>query len=347
MNQAHPHRATIAPVPEGEARPLWSVMIPTYNCAHYLRETLASVLQQDPGAAIMQIVVVDDCSTQDDPELVVKEMGGDRVQFYRQSQNIGHIHNFETCLQQARGHLIHILHGDDVVRQGFYNKLQQAFTQSPEVGAAYCRHLFMDEEGHWERISPLEQRESGILDRALERFVIRHPVQTPAIVVRRDVYEQLGGFDHRLSCCEDWEMWVRIAAQYPIWYEVEPLAIYRGRANSLSRQVARTGQDLRDISQIYEMIQAYLPPETAKALTSQSREFWAFTGLHKARQMLATGDFAGATAQMQQVFRFSVSPNVLLTSLFYLSITLVKYFARQMDVDQMFISSKSAETTNL
>lgn len=81
MTEQHPYRATIPPVPDGTPRPLWSVMIPTYNCAKYLRETLASVLVQDPGPDVMQIEVVDDHSTKDDPEAVVKELAGDRYTY--------------------------------------------------------------------------------------------------------------------------------------------------------------------------------------------------------------------------------------------------------------------------
>ena len=119
----HPFRAAIPPVAPGTPRPLWSVMIPTYNCAAYLRETLASVLAQDPGPDVMQIEVVDDHSTKDDPEAVVAEVGHGRVTFYRQPQNVGHTENFATCLQRSRGRLIHLLHGDDGVRDGFYRKM--------------------------------------------------------------------------------------------------------------------------------------------------------------------------------------------------------------------------------
>ena len=153
-NQKHPFREFVSPIPEGEPRPLWSVMIPTYNCAKYLPKTLESVLAQDPGSELMQIEVIDDCSTQDDPQAIVEELGKGRVSFYRQPDNVGHIKNFQTCLERSRGKLIHLLHGDDCVRPGFYSKLQQGFEKNPEVGAAFCRHIHMDEENNWHYISP-------------------------------------------------------------------------------------------------------------------------------------------------------------------------------------------------
>ncbi|CAN5247991.1 hypothetical protein BH24GEM2_BH24GEM2_01670 [soil metagenome] len=81
-------------------------MIPTYNCAAYLRVTLQSVLIQDPGPGRMQIEVVDDHSTRDDPEPVVRDVGQGRVGFFRQPYNAGHVASFNTCLQRSRGHLI-------------------------------------------------------------------------------------------------------------------------------------------------------------------------------------------------------------------------------------------------
>jgi len=64
--------------------PLWSVVIPTFHCARFLRQTLESMLSQGPGPDVMQIEVIDDCSTQDDPESVVRAAAGERVHFCRQ-----------------------------------------------------------------------------------------------------------------------------------------------------------------------------------------------------------------------------------------------------------------------
>ncbi|MBE9178459.1 glycosyltransferase [Oculatella sp. LEGE 06141] len=310
MDEPIQFRATIAPVPD-DHRPLWSVMIPTYNCATYLRETLASVLAQAPEPDVMQIEVVDDHSTQDDPEAVVAEVGQGRVAFYRQPENLGHVRNFETCLQRSRGHLIHLLHGDDCVRSGFYDKLQSAFATHPEIGAAFCRHILMDERGHWQDFSRLEQSKSGILDQWLDRIAITQRLQTPSMVVRREVYERLGGFDRRLTWTEDWEMWVRIAAQYPVWFEVEPLAAYRMHSASNTGNAVRTGENIRDVCRAIDLFQPYLPEPQANRLANQAREHWALYALTVARQMLTTHDVDGAIAQTRAALNCSRSPAVV------------------------------------
>lgn len=312
MNEHHFHRTTILPVPDNVQRPLWSVMIPTYNCADYLRETLASVLAQDPGSEIMQIEVVDDCSTKDDPKAVVEELGQGRVSFYQQPQNVGHVKNFNTCLQRSRGELIHLLHGDDRVLHGFYQKMQLLFEQYPTVGAAFCRHIIMDDHSHYQYFSPLEQPENGILGNWLERVAIENPLQTPSIAVRRDVYEQLGAFDHRiLSCGEDWEMWVRIAANYAVAYETEPLAAYRDNSGSLTKRSIRSGQNIRDSRLVTEIIRSYLPESVSTKLSKQAKENCAFWALHFSQQMIATGDTTAAMTQIQEGLKCSLSSRVI------------------------------------
>lgn len=312
MNEQYPQPVNILPVPDGTPRPLWSVIIPTYNCANYLRATLASVLAQDPGPDVMQIEVIDDHSTQDDPAAVVEELGHGRVVFYQQPKNVGNTRNYQTGLERSQGKLIHLLHGDDCVRDGFYRKMQRGF-ENPEVGAAFCRSILMDEHSHWQMIFPLEQPESGVLKNWLKRIAVEQRIFTPSIVVRRDVYEQIGIFNHSLLYLEDWEMWVRIAAHYPVWYEVEPLALYRNRRpGSLSERAVYSSELFQEIRMAIKIAHSYLPNTiVASELSNKARENWAILALTTAREMIAQGNIVAAKAQIQEALKCSRSLRVI------------------------------------
>jgi GT2 family glycosyltransferase len=303
----HPHRATIPPLTGAEPRPLWSVMIPTYNCARYLRETLQSVLVQDPGPAHMQIEVVDDGSTEDDPGAVVRDVGHGRVAFYQQASNVGHVRNFETCLLRARGELIHLLHGDDRVRPGFYATLERPFRDHPEIGAAFCRGVFMNERGHWALFSEIERTSPGVIDDWLQTIAAQQKMQTPAVVVRRSVYECLGGFDDRLAWSEDWEMWVRIAANYPVWYEPEVLAEYRMHGSSSTNRNVRTGENIRDTLRAIEIIRTSLREPTSGRVTERARGWCGWLAIDMAKRAVRRRDWRTAAVQLREGWKSSPS----------------------------------------
>ncbi len=306
----------ISPIQDNGHRPLWSVMIPTYNCADYLRETLAGVLAQDPGPEKMQIQVVDDWSTRDDPEAVVRELGQGRVEFYRQPRNVGHTRNFDTCLLQSRGYLVHLLHGDDLALDGFYRTMEQPFLQNPELGAAFCGQVIINEQSKQIHVSAPVEARSGILENWLERIAIGQRLQTPAMVVRREVYEKLGGFDHRIRYYgEDWEMWVRIAAAYPVWYQNKALAAYRVHTTSLSGKTQRTGENIEDLRRAIEINRAHLPEGTAERITNLALEATAQGALRRSRRMIDAGEMQAPLAQVREALRCRRSPGVLLRAL--------------------------------
>jgi glycosyltransferase involved in cell wall biosynthesis len=309
--EPHAYRARILPVAGGTARPSWSVMIPTYHCAAYLREALESVLAQDPGGDEMQIEVVDDHSTRDRPDAVVAEIGRGRVGFHRQERNVGHVRNFETCLQRARGRWIHLLHGDDLVRPGFYARMREAFEAEPGIGAAFCRTIYIDERGRPRGHTPIEQPESGILKNALEHLALEQRIMTPSIVVRRDVYEALGAFDTRLRCSEDWEMWVRVASAFPIWYQAEPLAMYRMHSDSNTGRHVQSGEDILFTRLAIDIFERYLPRESASRIARTARETYAMAAVDMARTLALRGDRAGMGAQIRAALGCSRSPRVM------------------------------------
>jgi glycosyltransferase involved in cell wall biosynthesis len=319
----HPHRPTIAPVEPGIDRPQWSVMIPTYNCARYLGEAIESVLDQDPGPERMQIEVVDDCSS-DDPEAVVRKFGG-RVSFHRQPHNLGNVGNFNACLSRARGHLIHLLHGDDALRAGFYKRLGDALEAHPEVGAAWCRYVAIDEDGNWMVVSPVEAGDAGVLAGWLERLAGGQRLQPPCIAVRREAYEQLGGFDKRLCYVEDWEMWTRIAAAYPIWHEPAALALYRVHGGTVSDRTLRSGENVRDIRRAIAINREVLPDERAGLITRDALRTAASTALRRGRRRLGAGVTQAPRSQLREALRTSRSPRVLAGAVFLQALRLRRW----------------------
>jgi glycosyltransferase involved in cell wall biosynthesis len=306
-----PNYRQIVPSISEQDRPLWSVMIPTYNCAIYLRETLASVLAQDPGKEMMQIAVIDDCSS-DNPEAVVEELGRGRVEFYRQLENVGVPQNFHTCLEKSRGYLVHQLHGDDAVREGFYQKMQKLFEQYPNIGAAFCRTIIMDEEGRWEWISGLERQENGVLSEDwLQQIADLCRIPTPSMVVRREVYEKLGGFDCRLRTTEDWEMWVRIAANYPIAHEVEPLALYRNRLASNMHSNMHNGRHAENMYKAIEVFESYLGDHIPVSIYQNAKQNCAFAALDAANACMNQGNFSKSLNQIRAAIKYRASFKVI------------------------------------
>ena len=286
----------IFPLQEGTSpRPFWSVMIPTYNPrADYLEETLKSVLQQDPGSEHMQIEVVDDCSKDGTASEITRRVGAGRVTFHAESENRGLVNTWNRCIERARGHWVHILHHDDIVLQGFYDRLYHGITCNPDVGMAFCRFAIIDANGHWKELGPLESATPGVLNDWLERVATGYHVECPAVVVKRATYERLGGFTAKLICFLDLEMWVRIAARAPVYYEPQILAGFRRHGDNVHLVQARTGANMQDMARAIRIWKKYLPANSRRQLEKQ-----ADISLMLAQQFFSNDDVAACTSQLR------------------------------------------------
>ena len=249
----------ILPVPSGIERPLWSVMIPTFNCAQFLRRTLESVLDQDPGPEQMQIEVVDDNSSADDPQAVVDQVGRGRVDFYRKPKNEGAVRNFNTCIERSRGRLVHILHGDDYVVRGFYSEFGAAFETPEPCAAVFSRAFYVDEQdelfGLSDFVTSLRETSTDPTD-----LTMGNPIRTPAAVVRRSFYEQYGGFNPSLIHVADWDVWMRAVVRGGARMLNKPLAFYRLSDAMHSNRLRRSADLHRDYFRLADLWQKQALP---------------------------------------------------------------------------------------
>ena len=317
MSSKRPHTASslrppaIGLLPVDDYRPIWSVMIPTYNPrAEYLEETLKSVLQQDPGPDQMQIEVIDDCSKDDTASEVTRRIGTGRVTFHAEPQNLGLANAWNRCIERARGHWVHILHQDDIVLPGFYDRLRKGAEES-HASAIFCRYAIANSKGHWIHMSELHRKSAGLLDDWHARITARQLIQCAAIAVRRRVYEQLGGFLPHLRFVPDWEMWQRIASQFPFWFEPSILACYRVHSDSATSRMRSNAADVREVREMIELTAVYQSPARRPMLARKARSWYAKVALFNARDLLVKVGFAPAWRQIVEALRLCHSPRVI------------------------------------
>src|ERR1700685_2224372 len=112
-------------------RPYISVLVDTYNHERFIEEALVSVLEQDVAEAECEVVVVDDGSTDQTPEIVRKF--APRVRLIRKP-NGGQASAFNARIPEARGEIISFLDGDDWWTRDKLTRVMQAITSDPSLG---------------------------------------------------------------------------------------------------------------------------------------------------------------------------------------------------------------------
>ncbi len=232
-------------------------MIPAYECADTLPRTLRSVLQQSPDIGEMQIAVIDDYSRQDLSK-VVASVGQGRVEYCRNAANLGAIATFNVCVERARGHLVHVLHADDWVVPGFYQSLTLTAERHPKSGLYCCQSQIVDEREAVIDVTPfLVGLASPAHDAA--GIAIENVLRTPAVVVRRTTYEQIGGFRPELIHTADWEMWARAITTQGGVMIPGALACYSETSTNHTARLIRSAGNLEDCLRCADHLARVIP----------------------------------------------------------------------------------------
>ncbi len=264
----------ILPLPSNIETPKWSVMIPVYNTYPYLEQCLLSVLEQDRGIEQMQIMVVDDASSDGNVKELVKRLGDGRIGYFRQPVNVGKLRNFETCIKLSEGKYIHLLYGDTFLVNDFYLEIESLFEDFPRIGAAFTDFEYINEKGIkiWDHLRLQVLR--GVLKNWLITIAKRQEVQPPAMVIKRTTYEHLGAY-FGIEFGEFWEMAVRIAAHYEVGYCPRVLAKFRVHRSNLALSSEDALLNLVDISKVIGIIRGYLPFENRDSINKESKKYFA------------------------------------------------------------------------
>jgi len=219
--------------------PTVSVIIPAWNQAQYLAESIRSVLAQTYDD--YEIIVVDDGST--DETRAVVESFGNRIRYvWQENQGLADARN--TGIGEARGEYVALLDSDDAWLPSFLTSMMLLAKANPNAAVLYCGVIYVDHCGCYlpqsgrTRILPRDE-----LYKTLLRFNFLIP---STIVMKRSVVMSAGLFDVAFRRLQDWELWIRLMKQGQVFAGLDQsLVRYRVHSESLSNDPAGGQQAAR------------------------------------------------------------------------------------------------------
>lgn len=190
--------------------PTFAVIIPTYNRAARLVSTLQSVFDQERPPA--EIIVVDDCSTDDTPDVMAGLMKvHGNLQYHRHDVNMERAAARNTGMAEASADYITFLDSDDIM---YPQCLRAAGDFAVETGSLLFHSLYesVDEEGNHLRYWPTPPLDNTIREIALGNFL-----SCIGNFIHRDIYRDYR-FDPNpvLAASEDWDFWLRVCADHSV-----------------------------------------------------------------------------------------------------------------------------------
>ncbi|HLK12034.1 MAG TPA: glycosyltransferase [Candidatus Binatia bacterium] len=216
-----------------------SVVVALYNLRAFIGEAIDSVLGQTLPHEAVELIVVDDGSTDGGGD--VARAHGARVRCLRQ-ENRGLSAARNAGLAAAGAPFVLFLDADDRIRPEMLATVLATFERQPDVGLVYTGVQCIDVAG-----APLPQhgwpRAEG---EVLDRLVVGNLIHVGAAVARRDAVVAAGGFDETLASAEDWDLWLRLARAGVRWACVDrALAEYRIRPSAMHQHPGRMAENCR------------------------------------------------------------------------------------------------------
>lgn len=209
--------------------PLVSVVMASYNSVQFVPEAIRSVLGQT--YANWELHIIDDGSTDDSVEAIQPFLQDERIRFYRQ-ENQGQAVAKNRGLRAARGEFIAFLDADDFWSLDKLEKQLPAFESRPEAGLIHTNVMLISETGE-PLGSPQRTYPEGWISGHL---LIENCVNGMASMLRRDCLGRVGLFDETLRMGIDYDLWLRISAQYQIAFIDEVTYYYRQWGGQMSHK---------------------------------------------------------------------------------------------------------------
>lgn len=221
--------------------PKVSVVTPSYNHGRFLRERLASILNQTFDD--FEWIIVDDNSSDNSRSILeAAALEDSRIRLFFHERNLGMAATVRAAIAESCGMYVYRAESDDTCDRRLLQRMVEVLDMNPTVGLVHCRALHLDETGFtW---GGLRQRHGDRVTQGLDAFrslVMKYDICGSNMMFTRKAHNEVGGFAAGpfLSAC-DYHFSLRVSLQFDLAYIAEPLGYHRAHNTNLSNTVQRT-----------------------------------------------------------------------------------------------------------
>lgn len=272
--------------------PTVSVIIPAYNQAHFLSDTLRSVL--DGTYQDLEIIIVDDGST-DNTRQVAESISDPRIRYIFQ-ENSGLSSARNTGIRNASGSLLTYLDSDDLFLPEKLSLLTDILEREPEIGLVAGQAIIIDENNQ-----PLGEVFTEPIPKDITNLLFGNPLHVGSVLLRSEWQDKVGFFDQNLRSYEDWDMWLRLArAGCQMGWVAKPVSLYRFHRNQMTRD------DQQMTAATFAVLEkTYQDPNLPASWRMMHDKAYSFANLRGAAQAYSAKNFEIAKKYLVEAVRMN------------------------------------------
>lgn len=240
--------------------PKISVILPVYNGAKYLQQSIDSVLRQ--SMTEFEFLIVDDCS-KDNSYDILQSIKDARVTVFRNEQNKGLFFNLNFLIAKSGTPLIKLWSQDDVMESDALAEIVKFHEKNNNLGFSYTAVSYIDKNGQVINKEREVDNTPEIINSNLHASICFETGSIAGnianVTLTREGINKVGLFDENMRMSGDFDMWVRLAQYFDTGFLNKPLIALRDHEEQLSRQVKYNIEFIREDVQVYKKLLSYLP----------------------------------------------------------------------------------------